>query len=438
MTGIRVWISRVLDSLFSKRRERRLDEEIRNHLDLLADQYIADGLTPVEARQAARRAFGGVEQMKESYRDVRGLPLVDALRQDFRFAIRLLNRNRGFALTAVLVLGIGIGVNNMLFTILNAHTLRGLPMPSSPRVLWLSTIDDRGRDRGVSFADYQDITAGVQHYAGIAAFEGAPMVISGDGRTADRLDGAYVTANAFDLIGTTPLLGRGFSASDDRPGAAGVAVLTRTAWETRYGSDRGTLGRAVTLNGVPVTLIGVVPDRSGFPSTAQIWAPLSQAPDLAGRKRDARTLQVFGRVADGAPVDQAIAEVTGIAERLASEHPETNRNTRARVVPINSRFLGSAADGVWRAFITVGFIVVLISCANVANLMLDRSLLRARELAIRASVGGSRTRLLRQLLVEGLVIATFGAGTGLIVAIGGIRVFRRAIPGDALPYWFDY
>jgi predicted permease len=438
MTGIRVWISRVLDLLVSSRRERRLDEEIRNHLELLADQYIADGMAPAEARQAARCAFGGVEQMKETYRDQRGLPLVDALRQDFRFAIRLLNRNRGFAVTAVLVLGIGIGVNNMLFTILNAHTLRGLPMPSSDRVLWLSTIDDRGRDRGVSFADYQDITAGVQHYAGIAAFEGGPMVLAGDGRAADRLDGAYVTANAFDLVGATPLLGRGFSASDDQPGAAAVAVLTKTAWETRYGSDRGALGRAVTLNGVPATLIGVLPDRSGFPSTAQAWTPLSQAPNLAARKRDARTLQVFGRVADGARVDRATAEVTGIAERLAREHPETNRNTRARVVPINSRFLGSATDGVWRAFITVGFIVVLISCANVANLMLDRSLLRARELAIRASVGGSRGRLLRQLLVEGLVIAAFGAGTGLIVAIGGIRVFRRAIPDDALPYWFDY
>ena len=438
MTGIRVLISRVLDLLVSGRRERRLEEEIGNHLDLLTEQYIASGMRPAEARQAARRAFGGVEPMKEAVRDQRGLPLVDALRQDFRFAFRLLNRNRGFALTAVLVLGVGIGVNNMLFTILNTHTLRGLPIPSSDRVVWMSTIDDRGRDRGVSFADYQDITAGVQQYAGIAAFEAGPMVIAGDGRAAERLDGAYVTANAFDLIGTRPLLGRSFSAADDIPGAAGVAVLTRTAWETRYGADAGVLGRAVTLNGVPVTLIGILPDRSGFPSTAQAWTPLSHAPGLAARPRDARTLQVFGRVANDARVDSAIAEAIGIGDRLAGEHPDTKGKTRSRVIPINERFLGSATDGVWRAFITVGFIVVLISCANVANLMLDRSLLRARELAIRASVGGTRTRLFRQLLVEGAVIAACGAGVGLLVAVGGIRVFRRAIPGDALPYWFDY
>ena len=432
MTGIRVLISRVLDLLFSGRRERRLEEEISNHLDLLAAQYMADGMAPLQARQAARRAFGGVEQMKEHYRDQRGLPVVDALRQDFRFAMRLLNRNRGFALTAVLVLGVGIGVNNMLFTILNTHTLRGLPIPSSDRVLWLSTVDDRGREHGLSFADYEVISGAVQHYAGIAAFEAGPRVVAGDGRSAERLDGAYATANAFDLITATPLIGRSFTASDDKPGAAAVAVLTRTAWETRYASDRSALGRAVTVNGVPATLIGVMPDRSGFPGTAQIWMPLS------ARGRDARALQVFGRVAEDARVDQAVTEVTGIADRLASERPDTNRNTRARVVPINDRFLGRASDGVWRAFITVGFIVVLISCANVANLMLDRSLLRARELAIRASVGGSRTRLLRQLLVEGVVLATLGASVGLLVAVGGIRVFRRAIPSDALPYWFDY
>ena len=432
MTAVRVLLSRVLDVLLSGRRERRLEEEISNHLDLLTDQYIADGMAPLQARQAARRAFGGVEQMKEHYRDRRGLPLVDALRQDFRFAMRLLNRNRGFAVTAVLVLGVGIGVNNMLFTILNTHTLRGLPIPSSHRVLWLSTVDDRGREHGLSFADFEAISGAVQHYAGMAAFEAAPMDLAGDGRSAERLDGAYVTANAFDLIPATPLIGRSFTASDDTPGAAAVAVLTRTAWETRYASDPGALGRPITVNGVPATLIGVMPDRSGFPSTAQIWMPLS------ARGRDGRALQVFGRVADAARVDQAVTEVAGIADRLAQERPDTNRNTRARVVPINDRFLGRASDGVWRAFITVGFIVVLISCANVANLMLDRSLLRARELAIRASVGGSRTRLLRQLLVEGVVIATCGAGVGLLVAVGGIRVFRRAIPGDALPYWFDY
>jgi putative ABC transport system permease protein len=395
-------------------------------------------MSPDEARQAARRSFGGIGQMQEAYRDRRGLPLVDAVRQDVRFALRLMARDRGFSLTAVLVLGLGIGVNNMLFTILNAHTLRGLPIPASHRVLFFTTIDASGAEKGVSFPDYRTIADGVRHYRGIAAFRPSPMAISGDGHSAERLDGAFVTANTFDLLGIQPVIGRGLSATDDRPGAAPVAVLGRSVWEARYGADPAAVGRVVTINGTPVTLVGIMPDRSGFPGTASAWMPLWQAPGLAADKRDARTLQVFGRVSDGSRVDEAVAEASGIADRLAAEHPGTNPNTRVRVIPINARFLGSPADPVWRAFMTVGFIVVFISCANVGNLMLDRSVVRSRELAVRASLGGSRGRLVRQLLVEGAVIAASAAAVGLLLAVAGIRAFRSAIPGDALPYWFDY
>jgi putative ABC transport system permease protein len=438
MIRLRVLMSRVLDLLFSRRRERRLEEEIRNHLDLLNEQYVATGLTLDDGRAAARRAFGGVDQIKEAYRDQRRLPFVDALGQDVRFAMRMMRRNRGFAATAVLVLGLGIGVNNMLFTILDAHTLRGLPIRHSQRVLFISSLDDRAADRGLSFADYSDIRRAVRRYREIATFRASPMIVAGDGHAAERLDGAFVTANTFDAIGVQPVLGRGFAASDDTPGAAGVAMLSRTAWATRYGSDVAGLGRTVTVNDRPVTLIGILPDRSGFPGTAEIWLPLWQAPGLRTERRDQRTLQVIGVAADAARVDDAIAEVTALAERLATEHPDTNRHTRVRVVPINERLLGRPTDPVWLAFMTVGFVVVLISCANVANLMLNQSLLRVRELAIRASVGGSRLRLIRQLLVEGTAIAVAGAGVGLLVAIGGIRLFCRAIPSDALPYWFDY
>jgi putative ABC transport system permease protein len=438
VTSIKVLVSRLLDLIFSARRERRLDEEIRSHLAMLAEEHIAAGMTPDEAARAARRAFGGVEQVKEAYRDQRGLPLIDRLTQDTRFALRLMQRNRSFALSAVLVLGAGIGVNNMLFTILNAHTLRGLPIPESDRVLWLSTLDDRGASRGLSFLDYQDLAAAAARIERLAAFESAPMVVSGDGGPAERLDGAYVTANAFGVIAATPLLGRGLTAGDGRPGAAGVAVMSRTTWQNRYAADRSAIGRTVTVNGMPVTLVGVMPDRSGFPDTAQVWMPLSQLPGITARPRDARTLQVFGRVADGATTVEAVAEAAGIGERLAQAHLETNGKTRIEAVPINNRFFGDPRHPVWRGFMTVGFLVVFIACANVANLMLDRSTLRARELAIRASLGGSRRRLFRQLLLEGCVLAVAGAGVGLLVAMAAIRVFRTAIPADALPYWVDY
>jgi predicted permease len=438
MTAIRIFLSRILDLLFSRRRERRLDEEIRTHLDLLTDQYVADGMPPAEARQAARRSFGGVDQVKEAYRDQRGLRVVDVVAQDVRFALRLMHRQPAFTITAVLVLGLGIGVNNMLFTLLNAHTLRGLPIPQSHRVMFLSAVDDRGRDRGLSFGDYEDVAAGARHYQGIAAFRGDPLVVAGDGHAAERLDGASVTANAFDLVGVRPVIGRLFTPADDRQGAAGVVLLSESVWTARYGGDSAALGRTLTVDGVPATVVGVLPYRSGFPSTAVLWRPLRQVPALAAETRDQRRLQVFGRVAGGARIEDARAEIAGIGDRLSAAYPATNRNTRVRAVPINDRFLGNPTDTVWVAFMATGFIVLLISAANVANLMIDRSLLRTRELAIRAAVGGTAGRLVRQLLVEGMVMAGAGAALGLLVAVAAVRGFSRLIPADTLPYWLAY
>jgi predicted permease len=438
MTAVRIFLSRILDLLLSGRRERRLEEEIRTHLDLLTDHYVAAGMSIAEAQQAARRSFGGVDRIKEAHRDQRGLPLADAVGQDVRFALRLMRRNPGFAVTAVLVLGLGIGVNNMLFTILNAHTLRGLPIPRSHRVLFLSTVDDRGRDRGLSVGDYEDVAAAARSYQNIAALRPAPIVVAGDGHAAERLDGASVTANGFDVIGVRPLIGRLFTPADDQPGAAGVVLLSESAWTARYGDDAPAPGRSLTVDGAPATVIGVLPDRSGFPSTFTIWTPLRQTPNLAAETRDRRTLQVFGRVADGARIEDARAEINAIGDRLGAAHPATNRNIRIRAVPINDRFLGRPTDTVWMAFMATGFIVLLISAANVANLMIDRSLLRTRELAIRASVGGTAGRLVRQLLIEGMVMAGAGAAVGLLVATALVRGFRRLIPADALPYWLEY
>jgi putative ABC transport system permease protein len=438
VTTIRVLLSRALDLVLGRRRDERLTEEIQAHLDLLTDEYVVRGMTPAEARLAARRAFGGVDQVRAVYRDQRGLPFVDALTQDVRFAVRLLRRDRGFAVTSVLVLGLGIGVNNMLFTILNAHTIRGLPMNRVDRVVHISTFDDRNADRGVSYADFEDFRSAAQSFVGLAAFTNAPVAVAGDGHTPERLESTFVSENAFALIGTQPVLGRSFAPEDDRPGAAAVAILGSGAWQSRYGGDRAVLGRSILVNGAAASIIGVMPERSGFPSTAQVWLPLWQTPGLAMQKRDAWTLRVFGRVRDGVTVSAARAEIESIADRLSRDHPETNTRVRARVVPINERYLGRLTDPAWLAFMTAGFLVVVISCANVANLMLARSVHRAREIAIRTSLGASRRRVVRQLLIEGGVLATLGGVLGLGVAMTGVRLFRSAIPENVLPYWFDY
>jgi predicted permease len=438
MTRLRVLWSRALDLLVGGRRERRLQDEIQEHLRLLTDEHIARGMPPAAARAAAHRRFGGVAQIAETCRDQRGLPRLDALRQDLRFAVRLVRRDPGFTATAVVVLALGIGVNNMLFTILNAHTLRGLPLRDADRVLFMSTFDDREPDRGVAYLDFVDWRSGATALSGMAAFTSAPVVVAEQERVAERFEGAFVSASAFSLTGVQPILGRDFAAGDDRPGAPAVLILGMDAWRSRYGADPGVLGRPVTVDGAPATIVGVMPERTGFPATAQVWLPLSHVKGLDLQPRSARPLRVVARVADGRSIVEARAEIEAIAERLALEHPETNHHVRARVVPVNEQFLGSPRNPAWVAFMATGCLVVLISCANAGNLLLARSARRAREMAVRLSIGASRSRLVRQLLIEGAVLAALGGAAGLGVALVGVRLFSAAIPERVLPYWFDY
>ena len=264
------------------------------------------------------------------------------MRQDIRFAARLLVKDRRFTLVSLLVLGLGIGINNMLFTILNAHTIRGLPIDQPDRVLYISTIDDQNRARGVSFPELEDLRTAAQSFSGIAAFVNAQVTVGDEGRAPDRVEGAYLTANVFDVIRTRPIAGRSLLPEDDRLGASPVVLLGNSLWQARYAGDPGIVGQSIRINGAPATVVGIVSDRSGIPSTAQAWLPLVQMPDLATERRDVRTLRVFGRVRDGVAATSARIEVEGLMERLQRDHPETNTKIRGRIVPINEQFLGTA------------------------------------------------------------------------------------------------
>jgi putative ABC transport system permease protein len=217
------------------------------------------------------------------------------MRQDIRLAARLLIKDRRFTLVSLLVLGLGIGINNMLFTILNAHTIRGLPIDRPDHVLYISTIDEQNRTRGVSFRELEDLRIGVQSFSGIAAFVNTQVTVGDEGRAPDRVEGAYLTANVFEVIRARPIAGRSLLPDDDRRGATPVVLLGNSLWQSRYGGDPGIVGQSIRINGAPVTVVGIVSDRSGIPSTAQAWLPLFQMPDLATERRDVRTLRVFGR-----------------------------------------------------------------------------------------------------------------------------------------------
>jgi predicted permease len=438
MTRIRVFLLRAVDLVLRRRRDERLSEEIQTHMDLLVAEQRALGLNEEEAHRAARRAFGGVARITEQYQDQRGLPMLDATWQDLRLAIRQLWRAPGFAFSAVAVLGLGIGVNNMLFTILNAHTIRGLPMPDADRVLYITTRDDRSSNLGVSFLDFSDWQAGARTFEQLAAFTTEPIVVSGDGRTPSTFTGTFISHSAFALVATQPMLGRDFTPEDDEPGAPAVIILGAGTWDARYARDPGVLGRSITVNGTPAVIVGVMPERSGFPTSGQIWLPLVQVPGLRQQARDARSLSVIGRVRDGVALSQAQADIETISGQIASAHPATNTQVRARVVPVSEQYIGSLTHPAWRAFIAVGVLVVLISCANAANLMLARSLNRSREIAVRTALGASRMRIIRQLCVEGATLAVLAGAFGLVIAVAGVRLFSAGIPAGALPYWIEY
>ena len=361
--------------------------------------------------------------------------IIETLVQDVRFAMRVLTRDRGFALTAMVVLGVGLGVNNLFFTLLYAHTLRGVAIERVDRVLLISTFDDRVNNRGVSLPEYDELRAAQTSFAAVGAYVGGAATIGDQGRAPDRFDAAYVSADAFALTRIAPVIGRLPDAADDRPGRTPVVLLGTDAWRLRYQNDPQILGRTILVNGSPASVIGILPERSGFPSTASVWLPLGQLPDWKP-DRSARVLRVIARLRDDVDEATARSEVATVFGQFERAYPDTNRNVRARAVPLNETLLGNIEG--WRQFITAGLIVILVACANVANLMIARALHRAPEIAIRTSLGASRMRIVIQLLLEAAVIAGGGALVGAVVSVVGVRAIQSGIPAGIMPYWFDY
>jgi predicted permease len=435
MDRLRILMSRLGEMLFRRSREERLSSEIEHHIDMLTDELVAGGAAPGEARLSARKQFGNVDSNRMTHRDQRGFAWFDTLIQDLRFAFRILTRERGFALTAIVVLGVGLGVNNMFFTLVYAHKFRSLSVADAGRVLSISAYDDRLPRRSISLSEFLELRDALTTFGVLSAHASAPVTVGDEGRAPERFDGGYVTAGAFESLGIAPLMGTLPSADHDRPGAEAVIALGETAWQKRYRADRNILGRTILINGSPATVIAIVPDRSGFPGTAGVWMPIGQWPGMQ-QGRDTRALQVFGRMREAATEAAARSEVEALFGRLEATHPETNRNVRGRVESLQLAMFGTLEG--WEPFIMAGIIVIIVASANVANLMMARSMHRSPEIAIRTSLGASRSRVVRQLLVEAAVIASVGGVFGTVFARAGVALFQSALPEGALPYWIHY
>jgi putative ABC transport system permease protein len=436
----RIWLARIIGALAARRRDARLEEEIQAHLDALAAAHEARGLTPADARLAAKRDFGAVDRVREAHRALAGLPWLDAVQHDLVVAVRRVAGEPAFSVAVVAALAIGIGGAVAVVGAVTAISMATPPFRDPGAVMAVSTIDARGRRADVSWPDYVDWRDQSRAFAEMAAFASASMALGSEGLAAERVFGSHVTANTFGLLGLAPMLGRDFAADDDRAGAGPVAILGANLWEWRFGSDPAVIGRVVTIDGVATTVIGVMPPEVTFPLQAVLWMPMAQRPGLAALGRERRTFGVIGRLAAGTGRDAALAELVGLAaasSRLAAP-AESPIEFRPTVAPFNERFLGRSDDPVPLALLGAAAMLLAIGCATAATLLFARSAFRVDEMAMRTALGATRGRLVQQLLLECTVLTVMAGAAGLAGASLALDWFARVLSGSGLPPWVHF
>ena len=417
--------------------EAELDAELRDHVERQVADHVRAGVPVREARRRARLEFGGLDQVKEMCRDARGTRWLDETWQDLRFTVRLLLKERWVTAGAVLALGFGLGLSSAAFTAYNGLLLRGLPVDDQERVMVLAMQDDAGREQGISYLDFRDWRDANRSFRGIAAYSEPSLNVSDPGMGTEQFYGARVTANAFDLLGAQPLFGRDFLPDDDDPGASPVVILGHGIWTTRYGADPETLGRVIRVNGVPSTVIGVMPEGFQFPFWADLWQPLWVTPGLAEHGRDRRVFQAVGRLADGVSIAQAQADLDAVAAGLAEAHPDTNAGLQPRVAPFHEYF-HPQFQSTLNVVLAAAGLVLLIACANAANLLLARAARRSREVGMRVALGATRGRIVRQLLIECGVIAGLAGVLGLGLAVFASRLLAASFEPLTAPFWIGF
>jgi putative ABC transport system permease protein len=359
--------------------------------------------------------------------------------EDVRFAARLLLKDKWFTLVAAIALALGIGVNATVFTFVNAVLIRGLPIADPERTLAVDSYDRvRNRGNGVSYLDYRDWKEHTRTFETFGAYNGNVANVSDEGQPPERFNGSNISANGLAILGTRPVIGRDFVADDDRPGAPAVVIIGHGMYQNRYGSNPSVIGRTIRINDIPSTVIGVMPEGFKFPFNTDLWMPLSQIPNLLEQKRNSRQLQAFGHLAPGVSRAQAQSELINISKTLESENPATNKDIQARVQTFNESQNGGPIRTVFLSLMGAVAFVLLIACANVANLLLSRATNRAREISVRMSLGASRWRVIRQLLIESVLLATISGIAGLGIAAIGIRLFDRATQDVGRPYWIQF
>jgi putative ABC transport system permease protein len=410
-----------------------LDEELRFHLDRQLEKHIRAGLSPEEARRRVRLDFGGTSQIAEECREARGARLLEALGQDLRYGFRALRKNPGFTSVALVTLALAIGTNTAIFSVVYATLLRPLPYADPDRLVVLNETHPRIGVISVSYPNFVDWREQNHVFSGMALVVGMGFNLAGISQP-ETISGQAVSSNFLSLIGTHPLLGRDFNPSEDKPGAAPVAMLTHRLWQSHFAGSRDVVGGAISLDGRAFTIVAVLPPDFRPTEAASVILPLgvwlTGNSGAVGRGNRGDTA-VIGRLAPAASLGRARVEMEGIAARLAVAYPEDNNQFGIALQPIRDLFVGDIRPAVLVLFGAV-MLVLLIACANIANLFLMRAAGRTREIALRVAIGATRGRIIQQMLVESFLVAGLGGLLGLGLAVTGMRGLSSLMPAAAM------
>ncbi len=430
MRRLRGWLLR-LGGLFRRaRQERDLAAEMESHLQMHVEDNLRAGLSAEEAHRQALIKLGGIEQTKENYRDRRGLPFLETLFQDLRFAGRLLLKNAGFTAVAVLTVALGVGANAGIFSVVHAVLLKPLPYPESDRLVMVwekvslpNYENDQNEPSPGNFADWRSQNS---VFDNLGAYRNRSFNLTGAGGPV-RVEGEQVSASLFSVLKVNAALGRVFTAGDDQPSGRHVVVMSDGLWKSRFGSNAQILGKTILLDGESYIVVGIMPPNFHFPDPDdQLWVPIALTPqDLANH--GSHYLLVTARLKPNVTLAQAQGELNRIAQHLTELYPDTNTGVQANIVALREEIAGPVRPALVALFGAVGFILLIV-CANVASLLLGRASARHREIGIRIALGAGRIRILRQLLTESALLALLGCVFGLLFARWGILGLKLLSP----------
>jgi putative ABC transport system permease protein len=359
------------------------------------------------------------------------------LLHEIRYAVRSLWHSKGFAVVGIACLGLGIGINTTIFSLIDGVLLKPYPYDDPDRIVVLGSQKLKDHDEaGVSMLDLRDWKAATTSFTTIAGVAGGSMTVIDGAGEPERYNGARISWDLFRLLGVQPILGRDFLESDDQPNAAGMAIISHMLWSTRYQSDPSVIGRSVDINGTPHTIVGIMPPDFAFPENQRLW--VTAQPQLFKDPRDRRSLFTFGRLRPGVSQERARSDLDATAARLAEQYPATNEGWSARIRTLHQALLPDDVPFILTLMMASVTLVLFIACSNVANLLLARATARRHELAMRVALGAGRGRIVLQLLTEGVVLALAAVPMGVLLAVAGTRLIRMQIPPGSIPYYVQW